>query len=64
MNMELVFPEDVRDAQGATDQQPEPIRALGRRSPPGGAFVAYGLSRLKSTGWLYARARPWRSAVA
>jgi uncharacterized membrane protein len=53
MNMELVFPEDAREARARSDRNLGDFERWASIAA-GAGFVAYGLSRLKSTGWLYA----------
>ena len=53
MNMELTFPEDAREARARTNRNLSEFERWASIAA-GGAFVAYGLSRLKSNGWLYA----------
>jgi uncharacterized membrane protein len=55
MNMELVFPEDVREARARSDRN---LSGLERWASiaAGAGLAAYGLSRLKSNGWPYAGA--------
>jgi uncharacterized membrane protein len=53
MNMELVFPEDAREARARSDRNLSDFERWASIAA-GAAFVAYGLSRMKSNGWLYA----------
>jgi uncharacterized membrane protein len=53
MNMELTFPEDAREARARSNRNLSEFERWASIAA-GGAFVAYGLSRLKSNGWLYA----------
>lgn len=54
MNMELVFPEDVREARARSNRNLSGIERWGSIAV-GAGLAAYGLSRLKkSNGWLYA----------
>jgi uncharacterized membrane protein len=53
MNMELTFPEDAREARARTNRNLSEFERWASIAA-GAAFVAYGLSRLKSNGWLYA----------
>ncbi len=53
MNMEMTFPDDARDARARSNQN---ISAFERWASiaAGTGLAVYGLSRLKSNGWLYA----------
>jgi uncharacterized membrane protein len=53
MNMELTFPEDAREARARSNQN---ISGFERWASiaAGAGLAVYGLSRLKSNGWLYA----------
>jgi uncharacterized membrane protein len=53
MDMELVFPEDARDARAHSDRNLSDIERWASIAA-GAGLAAYGLSRLKSNGWLYA----------
>jgi len=53
MNMELTFPEDAREARARSDRNLGEIERWASIAA-GAGLAAYGLSRLKSTGWLYA----------
>jgi uncharacterized membrane protein len=53
MNMELTFPEDAREAQARSDRNLSEIERWASIGA-GAGLAAYGLSRLKSNGWLYA----------
>src|SRR5438067_741862 len=53
MNMELVFPEDAREARARSNRNLSDFERWASIAA-GAGFVAYGLSRLKSNGWLYA----------
>jgi uncharacterized membrane protein len=53
MNMDLVFPEDVREARARTDRNLSEFERWASIAA-GAGLAAYGLSRLKSNGWLYA----------
>jgi uncharacterized membrane protein len=55
MNMELVFPEDVREARARSDRNLSGVERWASIAA-GAGLAAYGLSRLKSNGWLYAGA--------
>ena len=55
MNMELVFPEDARDARARSDRNLSSFERWASIAA-GAGLAAYGLSRLKSNGWLYAGA--------
>jgi uncharacterized membrane protein len=55
MNMELTFPEDAREAQARSDRNLSEIERWASIAA-GAGLAAYGLSRLKSNGWLYAGA--------
>ena len=53
MNMELAFPDDVREARARSNRNlSEAERWVSIAA--GAGLAAYGLSRLKSNGWLYA----------
>jgi uncharacterized membrane protein len=53
MDMELVFPEDAREARARSDRNLSEIERWASIAA-GAGLAAYGLSRLKSNGWLYA----------
>ena len=53
MNMELMFPEDIRDARARSDRNLSEFERWASIAA-GAGLAAYGLSRLKSNGWLYA----------
>jgi uncharacterized membrane protein len=53
MNMELMFPEDARETRARSDRNLGDVERWASIAV-GAGFVAYGLSRLKSSGWLYA----------
>jgi len=53
MNMELTFPEDAREARARSDRNLSGIERWASIAA-GAGLAAYGLSRLKSNGWLYA----------
>src|SRR6187431_9702 len=53
MNMELVFPEDAHEARARTDRNLSDFERWASIAA-GAGLAAYGLSRLKSNGWLYA----------
>ena len=53
MNMEMVFPEDVRDARARSDRNLSEFERWASIAA-GAGLAVYGLSRLKSNGWLYA----------
>ena len=53
MNMELTFPEDAREARARTNQNISDIERWASLAA-GAGFALYGLSRLRSNGWLYA----------
>ena len=53
MNMDLVFPEDAREARARTDRNLSDFERWASIAA-GAGLAAYGLSRLKSNGWLYA----------
>lgn len=53
MDMELTFPEDAREARARTDRNLSDIERWASIAA-GAGLAAYGLSRLKSNGWLYA----------
>src|SRR6187402_3432844 len=55
MDMELVFPEDAREARARSDRNLSDIERWASIAA-GAGLAAYGLSRLKSNGWLYAGA--------
>src|SRR5947209_3425538 len=66
MNMELVFPEDAREARGRSDRNVSEFERWASIAA-GAGLAAYGLSRLKSNGWLYAGVGAlllWRGATA
>lgn len=53
MNMELVFPEDAREARARSDRNLSDVERWASIAA-GAGLAVYGLSRLKSNGWLYA----------
>jgi uncharacterized membrane protein len=53
MNMELTFPDDARDARALSDRNLSDFERWASIAA-GAGLAAYGLSRLKSNGWLYA----------
>jgi uncharacterized membrane protein len=53
MNMELVFPEDAREARARSDRNLSEVERWASIAA-GAGLAAYGLTRLKSNGWLYA----------
>jgi uncharacterized membrane protein len=53
MNMELMFPDDVRDKRVRSGRNLSEIERW-TSIAAGAGLAAYGLSRLKSSGWLYA----------
>jgi uncharacterized membrane protein len=53
MNMELTFPEDAREARARSDRNLSGVERWASIAA-GAGLAAYGLSRLKSNGWLYA----------
>ena len=53
MNMELTFPEDAREARARSDRNLSGIERWASIAA-GAGLTAYGLSRLKSNGWMYA----------
>ena len=53
MDMELVFPDDAREARARTDRNLSDVERWASIAA-GAGLAAYGLSRLKSNGWLYA----------
>jgi uncharacterized membrane protein len=53
MNMDLVFPDDARDARARSDRNLSEVERWASIAA-GAGLAAYGLSRLKSTGWVYA----------
>src|SRR5258708_6248949 len=53
MDMELVFPGDARDARARSDRNLGDVDRW-TSIAVGAGLAAYGLSRLKSNGWLYA----------
>ena len=55
MNMEMVFPEDAREALARSDRNLSGFERWASIAA-GAGLAAYGLSRLKSNGWLYAGA--------
>ena len=55
MNMELMFAEDARDMQARSDRNLSGFERWASIAA-GAGLAAYGLSRLKSSGWLYAGA--------
>src|SRR5687767_15262367 len=55
MNMELTFPEDAREARARSDRNLSDVERWASIAA-GAGLAVYGLSRLKSNGWLYAGA--------
>jgi uncharacterized membrane protein len=55
MNMELMFPEDARELRARSDRNLSDFERWASIAA-GAGLAAYGLSRLKSIGWLYAGA--------
>jgi uncharacterized membrane protein len=53
MNMDLVFPDDALDERAHSDRNLSDVERWASIAA-GSALAIYGLSRLKSTGWLYA----------
>ena len=53
MNMELTFPDDARDLRARSDRNLSDFERWASIAA-GAGLAAYGLSRLKSSGWLYA----------
>jgi uncharacterized membrane protein len=53
MNMELTFPEDKREARARTNQNISDVERWTSLAA-GAGLALYGLSRLRSNGWLYA----------
>ena len=53
MNMELVFPEDAREARARSDRNLSEVERWASIAA-GAGLAVYGLTRLKSNGWLYA----------
>jgi uncharacterized membrane protein len=53
MNMELIFPDDARDARARSERNLSDFERWASIAA-GAGLAAYGLSRLKSNGWLYA----------
>jgi uncharacterized membrane protein len=53
MNMELMFPDDIRDARARSNRNLSDVERWASLAA-GAGLVAFGLSRLKSGGWLYA----------
>jgi uncharacterized membrane protein len=53
MNMELTFPDDARDRRARSDRNLSDFERWASIAA-GAGLAAYGLSRLKSNGWLYA----------
>jgi uncharacterized membrane protein len=53
MNMDLVFPDDALDARAHSDRNLSEVERWASIAA-GTALAIYGVSRLKSTGWLYA----------
>jgi len=53
MNMDLVFPDDALDERAHSDRNLSDVERWASVAA-GSALAIYGLSRLKSTGWLYA----------
>jgi uncharacterized membrane protein len=55
MNMEMVFPEDAREARARSNRNLSGFERWASIAA-GAGLAGYGLSRLKSNGWLYAGA--------
>src|SRR6266567_2153560 len=53
MNMELVFPGDAGEARARSDRNLSDVERWASIAA-GAGLAAYGLSRLRSNGWLYA----------
>jgi len=53
MNMELTFPEDAREARARSDRNLSDVERWASLAA-GAALTVYGLSRLKSNGWIFA----------
>ena len=53
MNMDLQFPDDAREARARTNRNLSDVERWASLAA-GAGLAAYGLSRLKSNGWLYA----------
>lgn len=53
MNMELMFPDDIRDARARSNRNLSDVERWASIAA-GAGLAAFGLSRLKSGGWLYA----------
>jgi uncharacterized membrane protein len=53
MSMELTFPEDAREARARSNRNLSDVERWASIAA-GAGLAAYGLSRLKSNGWLYA----------
>ncbi len=53
MNMELQFPDDAREARARSNRNLSDLERWASLAA-GAGLAAYGLSRLKSNGWLYA----------
>lgn len=53
MDMEMIFPEDAREARARSDRNLSDAERWASIAA-GAGLAAYGLSRLKSNGWLYA----------
>jgi uncharacterized membrane protein len=53
MNMELTFPEDAREARARSNRNLSDLERWASLAA-GAGLTVYGLSRLKSNGWLYA----------
>ena len=53
MNMDLVFPDDVRDVRVHSDRNLSEVERWASIAA-GAGLALYGLTRLKSAGWLYA----------
>ena len=51
MNMELTFPDDAREARARSDRNLSGIERWASIAA-GAGLTAYGLSRLKSNGWM------------
>jgi uncharacterized membrane protein len=53
MNMDLAFPDDARDQAARSDRNLSEVERWASIAA-GTGLAIYGLSRLKSSGWLYA----------
>ena len=53
MDMEMIFPEDAREGRARSDRNLSDVERWASIAA-GAGLAAYGLSRLKSHGWLYA----------